>query len=355
VTLHHRSYRWHAGVGTLAAAAALGLLLLLIPGPADAAESPVDLNTAADFSVLAGSTVTNTGATTLAQGLGVHPGTAATGFPPGTVAGETHLADGVALQAKSDLTTAYTDAAGRTPFTNLASQLGGSTLTPGVYRLGAAQLTGELTLNSQNDTGAVFIFQISSTLITASNSTVVFLNGASPCNVFWQVASSATLGSNSDLVGNIMALTSITMNTGADLVGRALAGNGAVTLDDNDITTPFCAAATSPPTSSPSASSSASSSPSASPSSSISSSPSASPSGTSSPGASPTASAPNASSPAAGPPIGVPPRTSTPTSPGNPPRLPITGTGLVPALSATGIVLVALGAVLLVRYRKRYP
>ncbi|HET6482140.1 MAG TPA: ice-binding family protein, partial [Actinoplanes sp.] len=187
MTLHHRSYRWHAGVGTLAAAAALGLLLLLIPGPADAAESPVDLNTAADFSVLAGSTVTNTGATTLAQGLGVHPGTAATGFPPGTVAGETHLADGVALQAKSDLTTAYTDAAGRTPFTNLASQLGGSTLTPGVYRLGAAQLTGELTLNSQNDTGAVFIFQISSTLITASNSTVVFLNGASPCNVFWQV------------------------------------------------------------------------------------------------------------------------------------------------------------------------
>lgn len=188
--------------------------------------------------MLAGSTVTNTGATRLGQGLGVQPGAAATGFPPGAVVGEIHLADGVALQAKSDLTAAYVDAAGRTPFTSLPAQLGGRTLTPGVYRIGAAQLTGQLTLDSQNDTAAVFIFQISSTLITASNSDVVFINGASPCNVFWQVASSATLGTNSDFIGNVMALASITLNTGATLTGRALTRNAAVTLDDNVISEP---------------------------------------------------------------------------------------------------------------------
>ncbi|MET0495069.1 MAG: ice-binding family protein [Actinoplanes sp.] len=363
MTLHYRSYRLRAGVGIFAAAATLGLLLLLIPGPADAAESPVNLNTTADFSVLAGSAVTNTGPSTLAQGLGVHPGTAASGFPPGTVAGETHLADGVALQAKNDLTAAYTDAAGRTPFTNLASQLGGSTLTPGVYRLGAAQLTGQLTLNAQNDTAAVFIFQISSTLTTAANSDVVFINGASPCNVFWQVTSSATLGTNSDLVGNVMALTSITMNTGADLVGRALAGNGAVTLDDNDITTPFCAAATSPPGTPPATSPGT---PPATPPGTLPGTPPATlpatPPGTlpgtppgTSPGAQPTATAPNASSPAAGPPVGAPPRTSAPPPFGNPPRLPLTGTGPVPALLATGLALVALGVVILLGYRKRHP
>jgi type VI secretion system secreted protein VgrG len=315
VTFQHRSFRERAGIGTIATAGGLGLLLLFGPGPASAAESPVDLSTAAEFSVLAGTTVTNTGTTTLAQSLGIHPGSAAPGFPPGIVAGETHLADGVALQAKSDLTAAYTDAAGRTPFTNLASELGGSTLIPGVYRLGAAQLTGELTLDSQNDTAAVFIFQISSTLTTASNSNLVFVNGASPCNVFWQVTSSATLGTNSDFVGNIMALTSITMNTGADLVGRALARNGAVTLDDNDINVPFCA----PPATTP-----------ATP-------PATTPAGQPGP-SSPT------DRPGGGPPTGP--------TPGTPPRLPITGPGLVP-LSAIGIALIVLGVGLRLRSRKR--
>ncbi|MGI5212303.1 ice-binding family protein [Plantactinospora sp. CA-290183] len=162
----------------------------------------------------------------VAQDLGVHPGSTATGFPPGVVLGEIHLADAVALQAKNDLTTAYNDAAGRTPFTNLPAELGGLTLTEGVYRIGAAQLTGTLTLDAQNNPAAVFIFQIASTLTTASNSSVVLVNGASACNVYWQVGSSATLGTGTDFVGNILAQTSITLNTGADLQGRALAQTG---------------------------------------------------------------------------------------------------------------------------------
>ncbi len=336
MTFHYRSHRWRAS----ATAAALGLLHLFGSGPAYAAESPVDLDTAAGFSVLAGSAVSNTGATTLTQSLGVHPGAAASGFPPGTVAGETHLGDGVALQAKSDLTAAYVDAAGRTPFTNLAAELGGSTLIPGVYRIGAAQLTGQLTLDSQNDPAAVFIFQISSTLITASNSEVVFINGASPCNVFWQVTSSATLGTNSDFIGNIMALTSITMNTGATLAGRALARNAAVTLDDNVITTPICAAAPTTPTTTPATT------------------PTTTPATT--PAITPTVSSSTAGPPVAGPPTDAPPTTtstatSTNTSAANPPRLPTTGSGPAPALSAIGIVLIALGIGIVAWYRKRKP
>ncbi|MEV0425488.1 ice-binding family protein, partial [Micromonospora sp. NPDC050495] len=237
---------------TTVAAGGAAVAVLVISGTgASAAEAPVSLGTAANFSVLAGSTATNTGPSFLAQSLGVHPGNTAPGFPPGIVGGEIHLGDAVALQAKNDLTTAYNDAAGRTPFTNLPSELGGSTLTPGVYRIGAAQLTGTLTLNSQNDPAAVFIFQIASTLVTAANSSVVFINGASPCNVYWQVGSSATLGTGTRFMGNILAQTSITMNTGATLQGRALAQTGAVTLDTNTINAPVCLQPTGSPTTSP--------------------------------------------------------------------------------------------------------
>lgn len=358
MTSHHRGYRWYAGVG-FAATTALALLLAFGPRPSYGAETPVDLNTAANFSVLAGSAVSNTGATTLAQDLGVHPGAAASGFPPGTVAGEIHLADGVALQAKTHLTNAYVDAAGRTPFTSLPAELGGSTLIPGVYRIGAAQLTGQLTLDSQNDPAAVFIFQVSSTLITASNSDVVFINGASPCNVFWQVTSSATLGTNSDFVGNIMALTSITMNTGATLAGRALARNGAVTLDDNVITAPVCAAATSAPgtsapatgapgTSGPATGAPATSGP-------ATGAPATSAPATSGPaGSAPATTAPvspsTARPPGAGPPVDVP---TTPTWPTEPPELSRTGSSLAPTLSFTGIVLIALGVAIVLLCRRR--
>jgi len=200
----------------------------------------VDLGTADPFAVLAGSTVTNTGATNIQGNLGVSPGTAITGFPPGSVSGTTNPGNAIAAQAQADLVTAYNFAAGQSGGTNLTGQnLGSLTLTPGVYSFASsAQLTGTLTLNAQGNPNAVFIFQIGSTLTTASNSSVVFSNGGDGDSVFWQVGSSATLGTDTAFAGDILALTSITLDTGADIEdGRALAINGAVTLDTNDVFT----------------------------------------------------------------------------------------------------------------------
>jgi|CZKU01.1.fsa_nt_gi hypothetical protein len=202
------------------------------------------LSTAQTFAVLAGSTVTDTGATTVGGNVGVDPGLAVTGFPPGLVAGGTiHTGDAVALQAQSDTTTAYNTLAGETPTEDLTGQdLGGKTLTPGVYRFSSsAQLTGALTLDAQGDPKATFVFQIGSTLTTASNASVLVLNGARDCNIFWQVGSSATLGTTTALKGNILALTSITLATGATVSGRTLARNGAVTMDANDVSILNCA------------------------------------------------------------------------------------------------------------------
>jgi len=220
-----------------------------------AGPAPVGLGTAAPFAVLAGTpAVTNSGPTTITGDVGIHPGVAVTGFPPGTVNGTIHMADAVALQAKSDLVTAYNDAAGRTPATVVAGgTLGGKTLVAGVYKAGgvALDLTGTLTLDGQNDPNSVWVFQATSSLITASSSSVKLINGASPCNVFWQVTSSATLGSGSTFVGTIMALTSITMASGVTVNGRALARNGDVTLINDKITN-SCSTTTAAPSSAPS-------------------------------------------------------------------------------------------------------
>ena len=210
--------------------------------PAGAADHAVDLGTASSFAVLAGSTVTNTGPSVINGDLGVSPGTAITGFPPGIVNGTTHSATATALQAKTDTTTAYNDAAGRSPATAVATELGGRTLTPGVYRNTTLGITGTLTLDAQGDPNAVFVFQADSTLITASASRVLLINGAQACNVFWQVGSSATLGTTTEFIGTVLALTSITANNGATVEGRLLARNGAVTLDNNTITAANCAA-----------------------------------------------------------------------------------------------------------------
>jgi hypothetical protein len=209
-----------------------------------AATPSVNLGTATSFAVLGGSTITNTGSSVISGDIGLSPGTSITGFPPGVQTnGATDLTNAVALQAKSDTTAAYLDAAGRTPFTTAPTDLGGSTLLPGVYQSSSAMaLTGSLTLNGGGNADAVFIFQAGSTLITGSGSTVVLENGAQACNVFWQVGSSATLGTSSDFAGTILALTSATLNTGATLRGRVLARNGAVTLDANTITVPTCLA-----------------------------------------------------------------------------------------------------------------
>ncbi len=245
--------RGRAGLGRLLAAVALtAIALLATPSLALAATQP-NLGTADSFAVLAGSAVTNTGPTVVTGDLGVSPGTAVTGFPPGTVVGAQHSADAVALQAKTDLVTAYNDAAGQTPFVDKTGQdLGGQNLTPGIYRFSSsAQLTGTLTLNGQGNSNGVFIFQIGSTLTTASDSSVVLINGASPCGIWWQVGSSATLGTGTNFQGNLLALTSITLTTRANILpGRALARNGAVTLDTNRITKPANCTA---PTPSPSA------------------------------------------------------------------------------------------------------
>jgi uncharacterized protein (TIGR03437 family) len=218
------------------AASAFSLLAM----SALAQQLPVDLGTASNYGVLAGSTVTNTGATVVSGGLdlGLSPGTAVTGFPPGTVSvpGTEQITTAAAAQAQTDLTTAYNDAAGRTATTLPNKELGGQTLVAGAYKSGSSfQITGTLTLDAQNDPSAVFIFQAASTLTTASGSQVKLVNGASPCHVFWQVGSSATIGTNSNFQGTIVASESITVTTGATVNGRLLAQTGAVTLDTNTI------------------------------------------------------------------------------------------------------------------------
>jgi hypothetical protein len=204
----------------------------------------ISLGTAASFSVLAGSAVTNTGSSVVGGNVGISPGTAVTGFPPGIVTPPStiHVADAVAAQAQVDLTTAYNAILATPILVDLTGiDLGGLTLTPGVYGFNtSAQLTGTLTLDALGNPDAVFIFRIGSTLTTASGSAILVTNGGSGCkNVFWQIGSSATVGTATNFAGNILALTSITLTTGANVSGRLLARNGAVTLDNNAI--PLCA------------------------------------------------------------------------------------------------------------------
>lgn len=209
------------------------------------AATAINLSSAGSYGVLAGSTITNTGSSVINGSLGLHPGTSLTGFPPGT-SGSQQITTAQALQAQTDLATAYNAAVSQSGST-VSGDLGGQTLVAGVYTSASSLgLTGTLVLDGQGDPNAVFIFRMGSTLTTASASNVSLINGAQACNVFWQVGSSATLGTNSHLVGNVLALSSITLNTGVSVTGRVLARNGAVTLDNNSLNVPSCTVATVP-------------------------------------------------------------------------------------------------------------
>lgn len=213
------------------------------PKLVQAAEAPIKMGTTANFAILAGETITNTGSTTITGDVGLDPGTAFTGDAQVTLTGSStlHIKDEVALTAKNDLITAYDDAAGREAKI-ISRELGGQTLTPGVYTSTEKDflLNGILTLDAQGDPDAIFIFQTDTTLITGSGSSVVLTRNASACNVFWKVGSSATLGTDSIFAGSIFALTSIQAQRGAKVRGQLLARNGEVTLDTNRIVSGPC-------------------------------------------------------------------------------------------------------------------
>jgi hypothetical protein len=205
----------------------------------------VPLGSACSYGILGGSTVTNKGPSNVTGDVGVWPGTAITGFPPGTITGSFHAGDAVAQTAQGDLTTAYNYAAAAPGGAVLPADIGGETLPPGVYKTTSGQpslgITGNLTLDGGGDSTAVWIFQIVSTLTTAdTNSQVILTNGADDHNVFWQVGSSATLGTTTTFAGTIMAQASVSLDTGATLNGRALARTGAVTLLSNPVNVPPC-------------------------------------------------------------------------------------------------------------------
>ena len=239
-----RAKRWRRnatmGLGLLVVASLMALTLARASG---AAATAVPLGTAGSFAVLAGAGITNTGPTTVNGDVGTFPTTTITGAGSMTINGTNHAGDGVTQQAQTDLVTAYNNAAAQGPTNPIVADLGGQSLSPGVYNSASSiGLTGALTLNGGGDPNAVFVFQAGSALTTASASSVVLTNGAQACNVFWQIGSSATLGTGSTFRGTVIALQSITVTTGVTVDGRVLARNGAVTLDTDTISRSSCAA-----------------------------------------------------------------------------------------------------------------
>jgi type VI secretion system secreted protein VgrG len=313
------------------------------------------LGAAQSFAVLAGSTATNTGAPTHVWGdVGVSPGTAITGFLPNQIGGTSHAGDTAADDAQTSLTTAYLQAAALGPSgTDHYPQVGGLTLDPGVYNATSGMaLTGKVTLDGHGDPNATWVFQAGTTLVTDSRSEVSVVNG-NPCNVYWQVGSSATLGSGSTFIGTVMADQSITATTGAAVAGRLLAHSAAVTLDSNQITAPVCALtdASGAALPAPSASPTVTPTPTVTPSPSVTPSPTvtSSPTVTPSPTAAPT-STPGPSAAPTGSPTAAPSPTSAPTvgpgSTGQNGTLATTGSDFRPQLSLA-VALLALGSLLL--------
>lgn len=201
--------------------------------------STVSLGSSSGLAILAGSAITNVGATSITGDMGLSPGTSVGGFPPGILVGTLHINDNIATQAKLDLTAAYNDAAGRTSkdIVTLSGNIGGLTLTPGLYKSTSslAISSGDLTFDAKGNASAVFIIQIASSLTTTSGRKVFLSGGASAANIFWQVGSSATFGTTSVFKGTVMAMQAITFQSGATLDGKALARTGSVVLAGNTI------------------------------------------------------------------------------------------------------------------------
>jgi len=202
-------------------------------------QATVELGGASSLAILAGSAITNTGATSVTGNMALSPGSSMGGFPPGILVGVIHINDEIATQAKLDLTAAYNDAAGRTStdIVTLSGNIGGLTLTPGLYKTTSslAISSGNLTFDAKGDVDAVFIIQIASSLTVTSGRQVFLAGGAKASNIFWQVGSSATFGTTSVFKGTLMVMQSITFNTGATLDGKALARTGAVIMAGNTI------------------------------------------------------------------------------------------------------------------------
>ena len=202
-------------------------------------QTPVSLAGSSNLAILAGSAISNTGATIITGDMGLSPGTSVGGFPPGILNGTLHINDAIANQAKLDLTAAYNDAAGRTStdIVTLSGNIGGLTLTPGLYKSTStlAISSGDLTFDAKGNPNAVFIIQIASSLTTTSGRQVILSGGALASHIFWQVGSSATFGTTSVFKGTVLAMQSITFNTGATLDGKALARTGAVIMAGNTI------------------------------------------------------------------------------------------------------------------------
>ncbi|TAN31294.1 MAG: DUF3494 domain-containing protein [Actinomycetota bacterium] len=230
------------GLAAVSAATISLVVLLVASGTAQATVAVVPLGTSGSFAVLAGTGITNTGTTTINGNIGSYPTGSETGFASLVLNGTNYPADTTSQVAQNDLVTAYNDAAAEGPTTAIAGgTLGVETLTPGVYNSGSTiQLNGPLTLNGNNNPNSVFVFQAGSGLTTASASQVILENGAQACNVFWQVGSSATLGSGSSFQGTILASASVTLGSSAVVSGRLLAHTGDVTLISNTVTVPTC-------------------------------------------------------------------------------------------------------------------
>jgi hypothetical protein len=215
-----------------------GTTLTTIPNQTTT-QTTVPLAGASNFAILAGAAISNTGATTISGNLGLSPGSSIGGFPPGIIAGTQYINNAIASQAKLDLTAAYNDAAGRTctDIVTLSGNIGGLTLTPGLYKSTSslAISSGDLTFDAKGNANAVFIIQIASTLTTTPGRKVILSGGALASNIFWQVGSSATFGTTSVFKGTVLVMQSITFNTGATLDGKALARIGAVVMAGNTI------------------------------------------------------------------------------------------------------------------------